>query len=78
MARQSRHCQEIWEVIYLLILFDILKLGGVIACNTESATGSSDNWSGERRCQFLDWWGTLWLSLNVGFQHAKARNRVGP
>ena len=52
MARQSRHCQEIWEVIYLLILFDILKLGGVIACNTESATGSSDNWSGERRASF--------------------------
>ena len=40
MARQSRHCQEIWEDIYLLILFDILKLDGVIACNTESATGS--------------------------------------
>lgn len=34
MARQSRHCQEVWEVIYLLILFDILKLGGVIALNT--------------------------------------------
>lgn len=33
MARQSRHCQEIWDVIYLLILFDILKLGGVIALN---------------------------------------------
>lgn len=34
MARQSRHCQEIWEVIYVLILFDILKLGGVIYLNT--------------------------------------------
>ena len=34
MARQSRDCQEILEVIYLLILFDIFKLGGVVALNT--------------------------------------------
>ena len=33
MARQSRDCQEILEVIYLLILFDIFKLCGVVALN---------------------------------------------